>query len=104
MLNVIRPTKTNKKQTNKKPQNKNEKQTQKADCKLSKINNKKEKKKETTSLEILVFFRGREDTSFCKGNTIEPIVSLSTRIPRNPFVFFPLEFVNTGSYPEHFFH
>lgn len=78
MLNVIRPTRTNKKQTNKKPQNKNEKQTQKTDCKLSKINNNN-KKKEKTCLEILVFFRGREDKSFCKGNTTEPIFSLSTR-------------------------
>lgn len=25
-------------------------------------------------------------------------------IPPNPFVVFPLEFVNTGSYPKHFFH
>lgn len=81
MLNVIRLNRTNKKQTNKKPQNKNEKQTQKTDCKLSKIN--KKKKKEKTCLEILVFFRGREDKSFCKGNTTEPVCSLSTRIRKH---------------------
>lgn len=60
--------------------------TQKADCKLSKIYNKtkkKKEKKEKTCLEILVFFRGREDKSFGKGNTTKPIFSLSIRIRKH---------------------
>lgn len=92
MLNVIRPTRTNKKQTNKKPQNKNEKQTQKTDCKLSKINNKKKKRKKKHALKYWYFLGEEKINLFVKG------------IPSNPFVVFPLELANTGSYSGYFFH
>lgn len=56
----------------------------KADCKLSKINKKKIKKKKH-ALKYWYFLREEKINLFVKV------------IPPNPFVVFPLEFVNTGS-------
>lgn len=80
-MSLGQPEQTKRKRT-KNPKTKMKNKHKKTDCKLSKINNNKKRKKKK-GLEILVFFRGREDKSFCKGNTTEPMCSLSTRIRKH---------------------